>query len=140
MANFCKNCGAALNEGENFCKGCGKAIDVQAAPQQPAVQPQLAYTTPPVQQQAQQSAYQAQQPEPACQAQSIPENGGKSANLRGFGAIGNGVILGIICLILALLLTIAFYSMSNKSTQPADENVIVEYPVGSEQSGGESNE
>ena len=31
MASFCKNCGAALNEGEKFCSNCGAAI---AAPAQ----------------------------------------------------------------------------------------------------------
>jgi len=59
MANFCKQCGAALNEGAKFCKECGKAVEVQVTPQQPAAQPAPTYT-PPVQQKVQGAAQTAQ--------------------------------------------------------------------------------
>jgi len=41
MAKFCKQCGAALNEGAKFCKGCGTSTastpaPIQTQPRQPA--------------------------------------------------------------------------------------------------------
>jgi len=37
---FCENCGAQIAANAKFCRGCGKTVEAQAAPQQPAAQPQ----------------------------------------------------------------------------------------------------
>ncbi len=35
---FCRNCGAQLNEGASFCTQCGTPVPAPAAPEEPAVQ------------------------------------------------------------------------------------------------------
>ena len=46
MSDICRNCGEELKEGAKFCGSCGAKVEPAAAPAEPAVSEQPAYTVP----------------------------------------------------------------------------------------------
>ena len=126
MAQYCLNCGAAMEDSARFCKECGTAVETTAAP--PPAAPAPAPVTPP---QASYSAPYAAPPQPVRPAPSYAPAQQAAWPPVGIGAyIGMMIVSGIPLIGFIMLLVWSFGSQVNPSKKNYARAVLILMLIG----------